>query len=914
MHDGSETTEDSFVYEIEDQGGLTSQATVRYTITPVNDPPTIIGPAPGVTLTTPEETALALTPADFQIEDVDTTDPAAFSIEVKPGADYAVSGNVLTPAEDFNGVLTVGVAVSDGESTSDPVSVEVTVTAVNDAPTVTGQRPLETAEDEPLNLVPADLVFEDPDNSNPADFVVNVLAGENYTALGSRVTPNPDFNGELSVPVQVSDGTDPSEPFAVTIAVTPVNDAPRVESPLPNQQVVEDSPVRIETAPAFIDVDDGDTLTYAAEGLPESGRLAINEQNGTISGTPLLEDTRDTPYPVTITATDGDGASVSDTFQLTVAAKDRANLSLAIEVSPSPGVLGDTLTWRLVASNAGPSPGDGIQVTGTVSGPDLDVQPGNNDCALSPAGDGTTAFVCQLPLLAVGGDRTVTLATTPAAVGDLKLQATVEPSGALPIDPNPENNQAVGYASVAREISNGAVQSVGSSTTLSVATGDLNGDGFDDVVLGTAAGVPAEVYFGNGDRGLDPVPAILPDNSGSNGVALADLDGDGDLDAVLANAGGAVNRVWLNDGSGAFSAAATLGAGNTRDVATGDFNGDGFTDIAFANLGGNTVWFNDGSAGFTQAAALGAADSHGVAAADFNNDGLDDLVFANIRGPDTVYLAQGGGFGNPAQVNATDSADVVAADLDGDGDPDLAFATRPTTVEADAGNPVYFNNGSGSFTLAVRLGNLPSDDILAADFNNDDRTDLLFVSSTGTQQVYNGSGAGFALADEQMVSPGALGAATGEFSQETGTDLIFANGIAGGADLFLNDTFGDLGLGDAIPPQLTLNGETTLEIPAGSAFQDPGATAIDNIDGDISTAVVTGGNLNPSVVGTYTVTYSVTDTAGNSASPISRTVRVAPAAGTGGGGGGSIGLGFLLLLSGFAALRFPRRQGDPRAS
>ncbi len=397
-------------------------------------------------------------------------------------------------------------------------------------------------------------------------------------------------------------------------------------------------------------------------------------------------------------------------------------------------------------------------------------------------------------------------------------------------------------------------------------------------------------------------------------MALADLDGDGDLDAVLANAGGAVNRVWLNDGSGAFSAATTLGAGNTRDVATGDFNGDGFTDIAFANLGGNTVWFNDGSAGFTQAAALGAADSHGVAAADFNNDGLDDLVFANIRGPDTVYLAQGGGFGNPAQVNATDSADVVAADLDGDGDPDLAFATRPTTVEADAGNPVYFNNGSGSFTLAVRLGNLPSDDILAADFNNDDRTDLLFVSSTGTQQVYNGSGAGFALADEQMVSPGALGAATGEFSQETGTDLIFANGIAGGADLFLNDTFGDLGLGDAIPPQLTLNGETTLEIPAGSAFQDPGATAIDNIDGDISSSVIIVSTLNATIVGTYTVTYSVSDQAGNTAQPVSRTIRVAPAAGTGGGGGGASGfwLGLLLGAAGLIMGRCGRQRNTTK--
>ena len=57
-------------------------------------------------------------------------------------------------------------------------------------------------------------------------------------------------------------------------------------------------------------------------------------------------------------------------------------------------------------------------------------------------------------------------------------------------------------------------------------------------------------------------------------------------------------------------------------------------------------------------------------------------------------------------------------------------------------------------------------------------------------------------------------------------------------------------------------------------------------------------NVNTAVVGSYTVTYNVTDLAGNEATPITRTVSVAPAAGTGGGGGGggSVGLSMLLLL------------------
>jgi len=54
--------------------------------------------------------------------------------------------------------------------------------------------------------------------------------------------------------------------------------------------------------------------------------------------------------------------------------------------------------------------------------------------------------------------------------------------------------------------------------------------------------------------------------------------------------------------------------------------------------------------------------------------------------------------------------------------------------------------------------------------------------------------------------------------------------------------------------------------------------------------------VNTALVGSYTVTYNVSDFAGNSATPITRTVNVTPAAGTGGGGGGSASFLFLLVL------------------
>lgn len=78
---------------------------------------------------------------------------------------------------------------------------------------------------------------------------------------------------------------------------------------------------------------------------------------------------------------------------------------------------------------------------------------------------------------------------------------------------------------------------------------------------------------------------------------------------------------------------------------------------------------------------------------------------------------------------------------------------------------------------------------------------------------------------------------------------------------------------DPVAPELTLLGDTKITVSAGSSFVDPGFTAIDNCDGDITDRVVVSGGIDPYLPGSYTISYTVEDSYGNTATA-SRTVTV----------------------------------------
>ena len=79
---------------------------------------------------------------------------------------------------------------------------------------------------------------------------------------------------------------------------------------------------------------------------------------------------------------------------------------------------------------------------------------------------------------------------------------------------------------------------------------------------------------------------------------------------------------------------------------------------------------------------------------------------------------------------------------------------------------------------------------------------------------------------------------------------------------------------DNIIPEITIIGNLTVSIELESIYKDFGATAYDNFDGDITSKIISENNVDTTILGSYQVTYNVSDSNGNSAKEVKRVVNV----------------------------------------
>ena len=890
----------------------------------VNDAPVITGQ---LLLSTPEDTPLLIALTDLTVDDPDNIFPDDFTLSIQDSLEYTFVDTIITPALDFEGPLTVAVTVNDGVDDSEVFNLLITVTPVNDVPVfIDLVQPLSTPEDTSRTIVLADLIVSDPDNVVPDEITLTLLAGTDYTLAGdgTTITPAENFNGQLIIGATISDLEATSAPFSIVINVDPVNDLPVLVAPIGNQNAVERDPFNLDISGNFSDAD-GETLSYTASWSPQKPpNINFNTQSGVFSGTPQLVDA-EAPgpvYRVTVTARDLIGELVSDSFDLTIAALGRANLSLTIDVSSTTAMPNEDLLWTFTSVNpVGPVAGVNVELRGSFLGVGITVaaEAGAN-CPITPVPNANRVdFVCILGTLPVAQLIAITFTTTTSQATEIIAFATTQGAQEIPIDPNLDDNSAIESAGVADSFSVGAVQILGTAGVRSIASGDVNNDGIEDLVVGTVAGQPVQIYLGaiprescQCQRDFLPNPLSIPDTGSNEGVALADFDNNGSLDLVIANGGGQADRVYSNDGAGNFTLVATLELSNANDVAVGDFNSDGNMDIAIAASSPNLVYFGNGGGGFGNPRRLGNADSRAVAVGAFNGAVLNDLVFANVGSDSRVWVNTGGtGFSSRDLLPIGDAVAVAAADLDNDGDFDLVFGRVPTVAGEIPSNPVMINPGNGNFGApSALLGISPTNDVLIGDVNGG-LPDLVFINASGVHQIWTNNGGTYALHVEQIID---IGAVTGVLSElgdtdngePGGFDLAMGGDAGAGVSVYLNDSAGSLGRGDLVPPVITLTGMASVTIDAKSTYVDSGATAVDNIDGAL--APIATSTVNTAVLGNYTVTYSVNDFAGNAATPVVRNVTVKAGTGRGGGGGGTIGFWTLIMLVGVHLLILMRAR------
>jgi hypothetical protein len=371
---------DSFTFKANDGTIDSNTATVSITVTPVNDPPV----ANAQSVTTNEDTAKAIT---LTATDVDG-DTLTYSVVTGP-THGALSGTAptltYTPAANYNGPDSFTFKANDGTIDSSTATVSITVTPVNDPPVANAQS-VTTNEDTAKAIT---LTATDVDGDT---LTYSVVTGPLHGALNGTLpnltyTPTANYNGPDSFTFKANDGTVDSNTATISITVTPVNDPPvaNAQSVTTNEDTAK--PITLTAT----DVD-GDTLTYT---------VVTGPAHGALSGTaPILTYTPTANYngpdSFTFKANDGTVDSNTATISITVTPVNDAPVANAESVTTNEDtakaivltatdVDGDTLTYSVVT---GPSHG---ALSGTA--PDLTYTPSANyhgaDAFTFKANDGT---------------------------------------------------------------------------------------------------------------------------------------------------------------------------------------------------------------------------------------------------------------------------------------------------------------------------------------------------------------------------------------------------------------------------------------------------------------------------------------------------------------------------------------------
>lgn len=256
--------------------------------------------------------------------------------------------------------------------------------------------------------------------------------------------------------------------------------------------------------------------------------------------------------------------------------------------------------------------------------------------------------------------------------------------------------------------------------------GDLNGDGYTDIVIPGPKGAPCVAYFGQADGSFSKTVLEQIDAGVEHLTAhLFDADSDGDLDLYLASGGVEItefsnllhDEIWFNDGRGRFTEHRQVFPNDqkmsTLAVDSRDIDGDGDLDlfvgerIKVGKYGAKCSGFileNDGAGNFRDVTAQYYPELSNIGMitsarwCDLNNDALPDLVVAGEFMEVQILINEGSSLRRQplSFPNAGLWTALEVVDLDGDGNEDLVLGNLGTNsrIRGTKDHPLrlYYND------------------------------------------------------------------------------------------------------------------------------------------------------------------------------------------------------------------------------
>ena len=762
----NDDTSVTFSYEVTDGIASPVATTASLDITPVNDTPTT---SPVVLAAIAEDSGVrVITQAELlaNANDVDGPGLTAQNLMIQSGSGTLVDNLDgtwdYTPALNDDTSVTFSYEVTDGIAPAVATTASLDITPVNDAPTTSPVVLAAIAEDSGVRVIAqAELLFNANDVDGPGLTAQNLMIQSGLGTLVDNLdgtwdyTPALNDDTAVTFSYEVTDGIAPPVATTASLDITPVNDAPTT-SPVTLAAIAENSGVRVITqAELLANATDVDTPVLTAQNLMIQSGLGslVDNLDGTWDYTPAAGD--DTSVTFSYEVSDGIAPPVATTADLDITpVNDAPSVDLDADDSSAPGAdfaasfIQNGGAIAIVDADVGITDADStnlasatITLTNAQDGASESLTlSGSLPVGMMVAGAGshTITFSGNLSLAdyetALGLIRYNNTATTPETATVRTVDVTVNDGTAI-------SNTATTTITVGPDVftlsaldglngytlngidPRGSTAIADESGRKVAYAGDVNGDGFSDVLIGAQGGDP---------------------NGNSSGEAYLVFGGPTSLPALDGNSDGVIELSSLGGTHGfVFNGVAVGDLAGSDLFSAGDVNGDGIDDLIIAAsqvgpaVGASYLIFGgldnlqsldgvtpDGSielsglaggagtngyifAGLTANALLGFSVA---TAGDLNGDGFDDLIVgaAGTANVGRTYVV----FGGEANLQALDTFGGAAMD---------GVISIETAGILDGSNGFAFN-GFGTFdSLGAEVSPL-------GDVNGDGLDDLMIAS------------------------------------------------------------------------------------------------------------------------------------------------------------------------------------------